>query len=128
MQRFLIITTNCALLVLLLIDCRRRRESILATSTFVCFDRTGADVLRIGIAVAANILAALIFIKGRKQKILCWEWTAIFCALLLAYYGFTRGWFNFEWLKQALLWLQKHFEADPSHCVSIAYFGFSKQR
>jgi hypothetical protein len=110
MQRFLIITTNCALLVLLLIGLPA------ATRThFGNVQLSSASNGRLlmfwglGIAVAANILAALIFIKGRKQKILCWEWAAIFCALLLAYYGFMRGWLDFEWLKQTLLWLQKYF-------------------
>ena len=110
MQRFLIITTNCALLVLLLIGLpaatREHFGNIQLSSA-----STGRVLMfcGLGIAAAANILAALIFIKGRKQKILCWEWSAIFCVLLLAYYGFVRGWFNFEWLKQTLLWLQKHF-------------------
>jgi hypothetical protein len=63
----------------------------------------------LGFAAAANIFAALIFVKVRKQKILCWEWAAVFGGLLLAYYGFTRGYFNFNWLKHALQWLQNHF-------------------
>jgi hypothetical protein len=108
MQRILIITTNCALLLLLLIG--------LPAATRVQFGNaqlSSAPIGRLlmfcglGIAAAANTFAALIFIKGRKQKILCWEWAAIFCALLLAYYGFTRGCFNFDWLKHALQWLQK---------------------
>ena len=110
MQRFLIITTNCVLLALLLIGLpaatREHFGDIQLSSA-----STGKLLMfgGLGIAAAANIFAALIFIKGRKPKILCWEWAAIFCALLLAYYGFTRGWFDFEWLKQMLLWLQKHF-------------------
>jgi hypothetical protein len=40
---------------------------------------------------------------------LCWEWAAVFGGLLLACHGYLRGYFNFNWLKQALLWLQKHF-------------------
>ena len=62
----------------------------------------------LGIATAANVFAALILVKVRKQKILCWEWALVFGALLLAYFGFTRGDLNFEWLKRALLWLQAH--------------------
>jgi hypothetical protein len=109
MQRFLIITTNCALLILLLIGLpAATREH------FGNVQLSSASTVRrlmfwgLGIATAANIFAALFFIKGRKQKILCWEWTAIFGALLLAFYGFTRGWFNFDWLKKILLWLQNH--------------------
>ena len=110
MQRFLIITTNCALLALLLIGLpaatRERFGNVELSSA-----STGQALMfwGLGIAAAANILAALIFVKGRKPKILCCEWAAIFVALLLAYYGFTRGWFDFEWLKQILLWFQKHF-------------------
>ena len=110
MSRFLIIVTNCALLVFLLIGfpaaTREHFGNVQLSSA-----STGRLLMfwGLGIATAANIFAALFFIKGRKQKILCWEWAAIFCALLLAYYGFIRGWINFEWLKHSLLWLQKHF-------------------
>src|SRR5277367_4222225 len=110
MQRFLIITTNCTLLALLLIGLpaatREHFGNVQLSSV-----STGRLLMFWGleIAAAANIFAALFFIKGCKQKILCWEWTAIFGGLWLAYFGFVRGWFNFEWLKQTLLWLQKHF-------------------
>jgi hypothetical protein len=109
MHRFLIITTNCALLILLLIGLpaatREHFGNVQLSSA-----SNGRLLLfwGLGIATVANIFAALFFIKGRKYKILCWEWTAIFGALLLAYYGFTRGWFNFDWLKKILLWLQNH--------------------
>jgi uncharacterized membrane protein len=82
MHRVLIITANCVLLVFLLIG--------------------------LTIAAAANIVAALFLIKPRKQKIICWEWATVFAVLLLAFYSFTRGYFNFEWLKKILLWLQNH--------------------
>ena len=59
-------------------------------------------------AVAVNLAGALGLIKSRKERKLCWEWTAIFAGLLLGQYAFYRGYFNFEWLKQSLLWLQKH--------------------
>lgn len=62
----------------------------------------------LGIAAAANILAALFLIKPRKQKLVCWEWATVFIALLSVFYGFTHGYLNFEWLKKALLWLQNH--------------------
>jgi hypothetical protein len=110
MQRFLIVTTNCALLALLLIGLpaatREHFGDVQLSSA-----STGRRLMfwGLGIAAAANIFAALTFVKGRKQKILCWEWAVIFGGLWLADYGFVRGWFNFDWLKQALLWLQKHF-------------------
>jgi hypothetical protein len=110
MQRLLIITTNCALLVLLLIGLPAATRAQVGNVQFSSAS-TGRVLMfwALGIAAAANIFGALFFIKVRKQKILCWEWTAIFGALLLAYYGFTRGWLNFDWLKKSLLWLQNHF-------------------
>jgi hypothetical protein len=109
MQRFLIITTNCALLVLLLIGLPAATRGHLGNVQFSSAE-TGRLLMfwGLGIAAGVNILAALFFIKARKHKMLCWEWAAIFGALWLAYFGFVRGWFNFEWLKHALLWLQKH--------------------
>lgn len=109
MQRFLIIAINCLLLALLLIGLpaatREQWGNVQLSSA-----STGKLLMfwGLGMAAGANIFAALFFIKGRKSKILCWEWAAVFGALLLAYYGFTRGWFNFEWLKHTLEWLQKH--------------------
>jgi hypothetical protein len=110
MPRFLIITANCLLLALLLIGlpaATRERFGNLQLSSA----STGQILMFWGLALAtaANLAAALFFIKGRKHKILCWEWTAVFFALWLAYYSFVRGWVRFEWLKQMLLWLQKHF-------------------
>ena len=108
MHRFLIIATNCALLAILLIGLpaatREQWGNVQLSSA-----TTGRLLMfwGLGIAAAANVLIALI-IKGRKQKVLCWEWAAIFGGLLLAYYGYTHGYFNFNWLKHALEWLQKH--------------------
>ncbi len=110
MQRFLIITTNGALLVLLLIGLPAATRGHLG-NVQISSAATGQLIMfwGLGIAAGANILAALVLIKNRKHKILCWEWAAIFGALWLAYFGFVRGWFDFEWLKHALQWLQKHF-------------------
>jgi len=109
MQRFLIITANGALLALLLIGLPAATRAHFG-NVQLSSAATGRLLMfwGLGIAVAANIFGALIFVKGRKQKNLCREWAAIFAALLLAYYGFLRGWFNFDWLKHALVWLQNH--------------------
>jgi hypothetical protein len=110
MHRFLIITTNCVLLIFLLIGLpavtREQFGNVQLSSA-----ATGRTLMfwGLGIAAAANILSALLFVKGRKPKILCMEWAAVFVALLLAYYGFMCGEFNFDWLKHALQWLQNHF-------------------
>ena len=110
MQRVLIITANCVLLAFLLIGLpAATREQV--GNLQLSHASTGRVLMFTGltIAAAANVLAALLLIKNRKQKIVCWEWAAVFIALLLAFYGFTRGYFNFEWLKKILLWLQNHF-------------------
>jgi hypothetical protein len=109
MQRFLIIATNCGLLALLLIGLPAAThvewgDWQIASAT------TGRRLLFWGLAtgVAGNILAGLALVKGRKGKILCWEWAAIFAGLLLIGWGFTHGYFNFNWLKNLLLWFQDH--------------------
>lgn len=107
MQRFLIISVNCALLALLLIGLpaatRQQWGNVQLSSA-----STGRTLMfcGLGLAMAGNMMTALFLIKARKQKGICWEWAAVFGALLLAYYGFVRGWFNFLWLRHALQWLQ----------------------
>ena len=110
MQRFLIIATNCAILALLLIGLPAASRMQLGDWQ-VSSASTGWQVLSWGLAAAAtgNSLAALAFVKGHKGKMLCWEWAAVFGGLLLACYGFRHGSFNFNWLKQTLLWFQRHF-------------------
>lgn len=110
MQRFLIIATNCALLALLLIGLPAATHaqlgdwqiSSVSTSRQLLFGGLAA-------ATAGNFLAAVAFVNGRKGKRLCWEWAAVFGGLLLAGYGYRHGYFNFNWLKQTLLWFQRHF-------------------
>ena len=110
MQRFFIIASNCALLVAALIGIPQ-----VAGVRFWNWQISSIPVARTlmlwGLAFAAvgNAGAALFLIKGRKERKLCWEWAAVFGALLGVEYAFVRGWFDFNWLKQGLLWLQKHF-------------------
>ncbi|MGA2788443.1 MAG: hypothetical protein ABSF60_13035 [Verrucomicrobiota bacterium] len=63
----------------------------------------------LALAAAGNAAAALGLIKSRKERKLCAEWAVVFAALLLVQYAYLRGYFNFNWLKRTLLWLQKHF-------------------
>jgi hypothetical protein len=109
MQRFLIITLNCVLLVFLLIGLPAATRARLGDWQISSY-ATGRTLMFWGLGIAAglNLLAALMLIKGRKGKILCWEWAAIFGALLLAYYGFLRGYVHFDWLTRALQWMHEH--------------------
>ena len=109
MQRFLIIATNCALLVLLLIGLSAATHMQLGDWQISSVS-TNRQLLFWGLAVAAagNLLATLAFIKGRKGKMLCREWAVVFGVLLLACYGYQHNYFNFNWLKQTLFWLQNH--------------------
>lgn len=109
MQRFLIITANCVLLALLLIGLPAATHAQWGDWQIASVS-TGRQLLYWGLAFAmgGNILVGHTVVKGRKTKILCWEWTAVFGGLLLAGWGFARGYFNFNWLKHALLWLQNH--------------------
>ena len=109
MRRVLIIIANCVLLVFLLIGLPAATRNQVGD---VQFSHASTNRLlafwMLGIAVTANVLGALFLLKDRKLKILCWEWAAVFGALLLAFYGFTHGYFNFQWLRHALEWLQNH--------------------
>ena len=110
MQRFLIITTNCALLALLLIGLPAATHVQLGDWQ-ISSASTNRQLLFWGLAAAGagNVLAALWLVQGRKEKELCREWTVVFLGLVLACYGYRHGCFNFTWLKQMLLWFQKHF-------------------
>jgi hypothetical protein len=109
MQRFLIQCLNVAWLVIVFIGIpaatRAQWGSWQISSTP---QAQGLMLWGLALAAAANLVGALGLIKSRKERKLCGEWTAVFAGLLLVQYAFQRGIFNFDWLKQALLWLQKH--------------------
>jgi hypothetical protein len=110
MQRFFIITTNCAMLVFLLIG-----FPAATGAKFGDWQVSSAPAARLlmfvglGIAAAGNAISAKYLIKSEKEKILCWEWAAVFSLLLMAQWAFTRDYYSFEWLKQSLQRLQKQF-------------------
>ena len=110
MQRFFIQGANFALLVLLLIG-----VPAVAHAQMGDWQITPASTLHrlifggLLIALVGNGAAAAFLIKSRKERILCWEWAAVFGGLLGIQFAFTHGYFNFAWLKQALQWVQKHF-------------------
>ena len=110
MQRFLIQCVNCVLLAIIFFGI-----PAVAGMQFWDWQISSVPLARrlmfggLALAAAGNAVAALGLIKGRKERKLCWEWTAVFIGLLLVQYAYLRGYFNFNWLKQTLLWLQKHF-------------------
>ena len=110
MRRFFITSANCALLVLLLIGLPAAAHAQMGD-----WQITAATTLHrlmfVGLLIAAagNGAAAAFLIKSRKEKILCWEWAAVFGGLLAVQFAFSRGHLNFEWLNQALQWMRKHF-------------------
>ena len=62
----------------------------------------------LALALVLNILAASFFMKAKKDRLLCWEWAAVFGVLLFAYAAYCFGYVNFDWLKNFLLRLQSH--------------------
>jgi hypothetical protein len=109
MQRFLIKGVNFALLIIIVIGVPAVTRSQLGN-----YQITPAPTLQLlwfwglSLALGGNLLAAALLFKGRPERILCWEWAAIFGVLLFAYGAFVLGYFKFGWLKKILLWLQRH--------------------
>jgi hypothetical protein len=110
MQRFFIIAINCVLLVAALIGVpevagvrfwRWQISSVATAQTLMLWG--------LAVAAAGNAAAARFLLKGRKERRLCWQWAAIFGALLGVEFALVRGWLNLHWLQRALLWLQKQF-------------------
>ena len=108
MQRLFIQCLNCALLVLIFIGLPAATRAQFGGWQISSGPQSQRLILGgLAVAIAGNLVAALGAIKTRKERKLCWEWAAVFAGLLLVQYAFYRGSFNFEWLKSALLWLQK---------------------
>jgi len=104
MQRFLIKCVNCALLVVIVIG-----VPAVTRAQFGNFQISSAPKLQLllfwslSLALAGNIFAAAFLIKGRKERVLCWEWAAVFGVLLFACSAFALGHLHFDWLKRFLL-------------------------
>ncbi|HVU28021.1 MAG TPA: hypothetical protein VHG71_09840 [Verrucomicrobiae bacterium] len=107
MHKFLIKCVNCALLVVILIGIpaitRAQFGNLQVASASKSRQLIFAGLI---IAAVANVLLAL-FVKNRKDRILCWEWAAVFGVLAGVEYAVAAGYFNFDWLKKFLLWLRK---------------------
>jgi len=109
MQRFLINVVNGMLLVLVLVGvpAATRRDIWKLQISWAPTPQTLA-LWGLGLAALANIVAATMFIKGRKEQALCAKWTFVFAGFWLLEFALFRGWFNFHWLQRALLWVQNH--------------------
>ena len=110
MQRFLIQCVNCVLLAIIFFGI-----TAVTGMQFGGWQISAVPQARrlmfwgLALAVAGNLVAALGLVKSRPERKLCREWAAVFTGLLLVQYAYLHGWFNFNWLKQTLLWFQKHF-------------------
>ena len=58
------------------------------------------------VAIAANLAAAFFFTRKRRFERLYYNWALVHGALLVFVYLLFNQVINFEWLKQALLWLK----------------------
>ena len=85
MQRFLIKCVNCALLIIVAIG--------IPAITHVEFRGLEIGSVRLyklllfwalGLALAFNLFAASFITKTRKDRLLCWEWAAVFGVLFFA--------------------------------------------
>ncbi len=109
MQRFLIKCINCGWLIIIVIGI-----PAVTRARFGNLQITSAPTLQLllfwgmSLALGANVFAATFLVKSKKDRVLCWEWAAVFAVLLFAYSAFVFGYFNFDWLKKSLLWLKSH--------------------
>jgi hypothetical protein len=107
MQRFFITAVNCVLLAVMLLGVPE-----IAGARFGHWQLSSYSAARtltfwaLAIAAAVNAGAAQFLVKGRKERHLGWTWAAIFAALWCGEFAYERGYFNFSWLKSALMWLQ----------------------
>jgi Co/Zn/Cd efflux system component len=62
-----------------------------------------------GLAVAVNLIGAIAFSKDRKGRNTCWTWALLFALMLAAEYAYIRGYLQFGWLKDLLLWAEEKF-------------------
>jgi hypothetical protein len=110
MQRLLIHSLNAFLLVVILIGI-----PAITSARFGNLQLSSAPKARMltlwGLALtgAGNAIAAVALVKSRKERALCWRWALTFIALLAVEYLYFNGYFNFDWLKQALLWVRNRF-------------------
>ena len=109
MKAFLVKSVNCALLILIFIG-----VPAITHVEFRGWQLGSGPKLRLllfwslALALGLNVVAASFLMKARKDRIVCWEWAAVFGILLFAYCAFAFGYLNFDWLRNFLLRLQRY--------------------
>ena len=107
MQRFLIQCVNGALLIVMVIG-----VPAVTRAQFWNVQIASAPKLQLllfwgfSLALAGNLAAGAFLIKRRKERLVCFEWAAVFGALLFAYTAYVLGYLNFHWLQKFLARLQ----------------------
>ena len=110
MQRLLIHCVNSFLLVVILIGI-----PAITSARFGSMQLSSAPKAQkltlwgLALAAAVNVIVSLSVVKGRKERALGWRWAVAFLALLAVEYLHFNGYFNFDWLKKALRWVQSRF-------------------
>jgi hypothetical protein len=106
MQRFLIKCVNFALLIIIVIGIPAVTRAQLGNLQIASAPKLQLLLFwSLSVALAGNIFAGAFLIKSRKDRVLCWEWAAVFGVLLFAYSAYALGYLHFDWLKRFLLWL-----------------------
>ena len=110
MHRLLIHSVNSFLLVVILIGIPAITSARVGSLQLSSAPKAQRLTLwGLALAAVANAIAALSVVKGRKERVLCWRWIGAFLALLAVEYLHFNGYFNFDWLKKALLWVESHY-------------------
>jgi hypothetical protein len=108
MQRALIQCANSFLLILILIGVPAITSARLGSLQLSSAPKTQILTLwGLALAVVANSFVALALVSGRRERLLCWRWAALFGMIFLIEYLYVHAYVNFDWLREALLWLQK---------------------
>jgi hypothetical protein len=104
MLRFFIKCANCVALVLIVIGIPAITHVQFRSYTIGSEPKFELLLLCcLALALVLNILGASFLIKKRKDRLLCWEWSALYAVLLLVYGALLHGYFSFDWLRNFLL-------------------------
>jgi len=110
MQRLLIHCVNAFLLVVILIGIPAITSARFGSLQLSSAPKAHRLTLW-GLAASAigNMIVAAWLVKGRKERALCWRWVLTFSALFAVEFLHFNGYFSFDWLKRALLWVGNRF-------------------